>query len=165
MNRKWLWLVIVAVAVGGFVAGVVVAQEEDWDWDYWYLPEYYSESYTPTLVEWKELAFNTYEDRKAWLTDRLQQTSCALWVTELGINVEVDTRTKSGWDMYLGDGDFACSDEEVRATYTEAAEEILDLVYDYFPELDEEDVWIEFFIEDVLVASWVYGEMLLEGEE
>ena len=165
MNRKWLWLVIVAVAVGGFVVGVVVAQEEDWDWDLWYLPEYYSESYTPTLAEWTELEFNAYEDRKAWLTDRLQQTSCVLWVAEWGIDVEVDTRTSSDWDMYLGAGDFACSDEEVRATYAEAAEEILDLVYDYFPELDEEDVWIDFFIEDVPVASWEYGDMLLEGEE
>ena len=88
MNRKWLWLVIVAVAVAGFVAGVVVAQEEDWDWDIWYLPDYYSESYTPTLAEWTELEFNAYEDRKAWLTDRLQQISCILWVTELGIDVE-----------------------------------------------------------------------------
>ena len=46
MSKKWPWLTIGAVAVGGFVAGMVVAQEGDLD----FLPAHYSESHTPAPV-------------------------------------------------------------------------------------------------------------------
>ena len=108
MNRKWLWLVIVAVAVGGFVVGVVVAQEDDWD--IWYLPEKYSEPYTPTLLEWKELDFNAQSAHEAWLSDRLQRTYCTLCSMDEFMFMEVGTKTQPGWDMYMGVGQFACSD-------------------------------------------------------
>ncbi len=162
MTRNWLWLTIGAVAVVGFVAGMVVAQEEEWDLDF--LPAYYSESYTPTLVEWREVQFNALEDGERHLTDRLVQTSCALYVEYWGINLEVDTSTKPDWDMYRGDGYFACSDEELRTTYTEAAEKLADIVRDYFPEIADEDLGIEFFMEDVLVAEREHGETLVGDE-
>jgi len=163
MNRKWLWLVIIAVAVGGFVVGVVVAQEDDGY--FWFLPERYSESYTPTLGEWRVVQFNAFEDGEWPLTDRLQQTNCTLWVSDMGLDLEVDTRTRPGWDVYLGDGEFACSDDEVKAAYTEAAEKIADTVSDYFPELDTEDLWIDFFIGDKRIVAWIGGEMFLNPDE
>ncbi len=160
MSKKWLWLTIGVVAVGGFVAGMVVAQEEDYD----FLPAYYSESHTPTLVAWREVQFNALEDGEVYLTDRLGQTSCVLYVEYWGINLEVDTSTKPDWDMYLGDGDFACGDEEVRTTYAEAAEKLADIVRDYFPEIADEDLGIEFFMEDVPVAEREHGETLVGDE-
>ena len=160
MSKQWLWLIIAAVAVVGFVAGVVVAQEEDLD----FLPAYYSESHIPTLVEWREVQFNAIEDGELYLTDRLGQTSCVLYVEYWGINLEVNTSTKPDWDMYLGDGDFACGDEDVRTTYTKAAEKLADSVRDYFPEIADEDLGIEFFMEDVLVAEWEHGETLVGDE-
>jgi len=190
MSRKWLWLTIGAVAVVGFVAGMVVAQEGDFD----FLPAYYAESHTPTLVAWREVQFNAFEDRELYLTDRLAQTSCALFVEDWGIDLEVGTSTEPDWDMYLGDGYFAlfvedwgidlevgtstepdwdmylgdgyfaCSDEEVTTTYAEAAEEIADVVRDYFPELADEDLYIEFYIEDAIVAAWEDGETFVGDE-
>ena len=161
MSKKWLWLIIAAVGVGGFVAGMVVAQEGNYD----FLPAFYAESHTPTLVAWRELQFNAYEDREMYLTERLGQTSCVLYVEEWGIDLEVDTSTEPGWDMYLGDGDFACSDEEVRTTYAEAAEEIVDSVRVYFPEIADEDLYIEFYMGGVLpVAGWEDGETLVGDE-
>ncbi len=160
MSKKWLWLTIGAVAVVGFVAGMVVAQEGDFD----FLPAYYAESHTPTLVAWREVQFNAFEDRELYLTDRLAQTSCALFVEDWGIDLEVGTSTEPDWDMYLGDGYFACSDEEVTTTYAEAAEEIADVVRDYFPELADEDLYIEFYIEDAIVAAWEDGETFVGDE-
>jgi len=157
MSKKWLWLTIAAVAVVGFVAGMVVAQEGGFD----FLPAYYSESHIPTLVEWRELEFNAYEDREMYLSGRLWQTSCALFVEEWGIDLEVDTSTNPGWDMYMGDGYFSCSDEEVRTTYTEALEWIADSVRDYFPEVGDEDLYVEFYMDDVLVAVWEDEEMFV----
>ncbi len=160
MSKKWLWLIMAAVAVVGFVAGMVVAQEGDFD----FLPAHYAESHIPTLVAWRELQFNAYEDREAYLTDRLGQISCVLYIEDWGIELAVDTSTEPDWDMYLGDGDFACSDEELIATYTEAAEELADIVRDYFPELDDEDLYMEFFMEDALVAGWEDGETFVGDE-
>jgi len=159
MSKKWLWLTIAAVAVA-FVAGMVVAQEEDFD----FLPAYYMESHIPTLVAWRELEFNAYEDREAYLTDRLAQTSCALYVEEWGIDLEVGTSTEPGWDMYLGDGDFACSDEELIATYAEAAEELADSVRDYFPEIADEYLCMNFYMEGEIVAQWEDGETYVGDE-
>jgi len=160
MSKQWQWLTIGAVAVVGFVAGMVVAQEGDFD----FLPAYYAESHTPTLVAWREVQFNAFEDRELYLTDRLAQTSCALFVEDWGIDLEVGTSTEPDWDMYLGDGHFACSDEEVTTTYAEAAEEIADVVRDYFPELADEDLYIEFYIEDAIVAAWEDGETFVGDE-
>ena len=160
MSKKWLWLTIGAVAVVGFVAGMVVAQEEDFD----FLPAYYSESYTPTLVEWREVQFNALEGYERYLTDRLVQTSCVLDINEYGMPLRVGTSTTPDWDMYLGDGDFACGDEDVRTTYTEAAEKLADSVRDYFPEIADEDLGIEFFMEDLPVAEWEHGETLVGDE-
>ena len=162
MSNKWLWLTMTAVAVVAFVAGMVVAQEEEWDLDF--LPAYYSESYTPTLVEWREVQFNALEDHDVYLTDRVGQTSCELYVEEWGIDLEVGTSTELDWDMYLGDGHFACSEEEVRTTYAEAAEELADVVRDYFPELADENLCIGFFMEDVMVAAWEDGETFVGDE-
>ena len=160
MSRKWLWLTIGAVAVGGFVAGMVVAQEGDFD----FLPAYYSESHTPTLVAWREVQFNASETYEAYLTDRLWKTSCVLDVNNYGMVMRVGTSTTPDWDMYLGDEAFACSDEEVMATYAEAAEELADVVRDYFPEIADEDLQMWFFMEDEMVALWEDGATLV-GEE
>ncbi len=162
MSKQWLWLIIAAVAVGGLVTGMVVAQEEEWDLDF--LPEHYAESYTPTLAEWREVQFNAIEDGELYLSERLVQTSCVLYVEYWGINLEVNTSTKPDWDMYLGDGDFACGDEEVKTTYAEAAEKLADIVRDYFPEIADEDLGIEFFMENVLVAERECGETLVGDE-
>ena len=162
MSKKWLWLTIAAVAVGGFAAGMVVAQEEEWDFDF--LPASYAESHTPTLVEWREVQFNALEPRRAYLTDRLRQIRCVLSVTEWGIALVVYTSTQPGWDMYLGDGAWACSDEEVKTTYAEAVEEIADSVRNYFPVADDEALNIEFWIEDRVVAGWEYGIMYVGDE-
>ncbi len=162
MSKKWLWLTI-GVVVVAFVAGMVVAQEEE-ELDLDYLPEYYLESHTPTLAEWREVQFNALEDGELYLTDRLVQTSCVLYVEYWGINLEVNTSTKPDWDMYLGDGDFACGDEDVRTTYAEAAEKLADSVRDYFPEIADGDLGIEFFMEDVPVAEWEQGETLVGDE-
>ena len=163
MNRKWLWLVIVAVAVGGFVVGVVVAQEDDWD--IWYLPESYSESYTPTLLEWKELDFNAANAHEAWLSDRLQRTYCTLCSMDEFMFMEVGTKTQPGWDMYMGDGQFACSDEEVRATYAEAARHELMAISLCFPGIDKEAVTIDFLIEGKSIGYWWDGEIMLGTDE
>ena len=160
MSKKWLWLTIGAVAVGGFVAGMVVAQEGDFD----FLPAYYSESHTPTLIAWREVQFNALEDRDVYLTDRVGQTSCELFVEEWGIDLEVGTSTEFDWDMYLGDGNFACSEEELRTTYAEVAEELADIVRDYFPELEDEDLYMGFFMEGVMVAAWEDGETFVGDE-
>ena len=162
MSKKWLWLTIGAVAVVGFVAGIVVAQEGDFD----FLPAYYAESYTPTLVEWREVQFNATEDRERYLTDRLRQTSCALYVEDEGINLVVDTSTDPDWDMYLGDRDWACSEEELKTTYAEAAEDIVDSVRKYFPEVADEDLHVVFSIEDYVwpAAVWEDGETIVGDE-
>ena len=160
MSKKWLWLTIGAVAVVGFVAGMVVAQEGDFD----FLPAYYAESHTPTLVAWREVQFNAFEDRELYLTDRLGQTSCALFVEDWGIDLEVGTSTEPDWDMYLGDGDFACSDEELIATYAEAAEELADSVRDYFPEIADEYLCMNFYMEGEIVAQWEDGETYVGDE-
>ena len=164
MTKKWLWLTIGAVAVVGFVAGMVVAQEEEWDLDF--LPAYYSESYTPTLVEWRKVQFNAFETREAFLTDRLRQTNCVLYLDEWGINLTVRTSTEPDWDMYLGDRDWACSEEEVKTTYAEAAEEIVDSVRNYFPEIADEDLHVVFYIEGSSwpVAVWEDGETFVGNE-
>ena len=162
MTNKWLWLTIVAMVVGAFVAGMVVAQEDEWDFDF--LPAYYSESHTPTLVAWREVQFNALEDHDVYLTDRVGQTSCELFVEEWGIDLEVGTSTELDWDMYLGDGHFACSEEEVRTTYAEAAEKLADSVRDYFPEIADGDLGIEFFMENVPVAERECGETLVGDE-
>jgi len=160
MTKKWLWLTIAAVAVGGFVAGMVVAQEGDFD----FLPAYYAQSHTPTLLAWREVQFNALEDREVYLTDRIGQTSCELYVEEWGIDLEVGTSTEFDWDMYLGDGNFACSEEELRTTYAEVAEEMADIVRDYFPELEDENLYMGFFMEGVMVAAWEDGETFVGDE-
>ncbi|MCK4323381.1 MAG: hypothetical protein KAW89_02545 [Armatimonadetes bacterium] len=163
MNRQWLWLVIVAVAVGGFVVGVVVAQEDDWD--IWYLPESYSEPYTPTLLEWKELDFNARSAHEAWLSDRLQRTYCTVSSMDEFMFVEVGTKTQPEWDMYMGDGKFACSDEELRATYAEAAQIELMVISLCFPGIEKEAVTIDFLIDDKSIGHWWDGEMILDTDE
>ena len=52
MSKKWLWLAVGVMIVGASSAGWVVAQEERM---MPYLPQKYSEPYTPTLAEWHAL--------------------------------------------------------------------------------------------------------------
>ena len=159
MSKRWLWLTIAAVAVA-FAAGWGIAQE---DREYPYLPAEYSEAHTPTLAEWTEVEFNAYWNCAGYLTDRLNKINCTVLAFPWGLDVDVETETRPEWNMYEGDGDFLCSDEEVRATYAEAAEEIMDwLIIDF--EIAAEDVEIDFYIEGAGVGVWEGGEMTLAGE-
>ena len=162
MSKKWLWLTIGVVAVGGFVAGVVVAQEAR---KYPYLPEKYSEAYTPTLAEWRGIVLCSICNSSSYLTDRLLRCSMVAVAKPAHLFVNVDTKTQPGWNTYLGNGRFSCSDREVRAAYEEAAAEGMQFVWVLFPEISESDVQIEFQIQGALVGTWQGGKMTLEGEE
>ena len=161
MSKRWLWLTIVAVAVA-FAAGWGVAQEAR---VFPYLPAEYSEEYTPTLAEWREVEFNAFWNCEGPLTDHLRMISCRLLAMPGGLWVYVDTKTRPEWDMYEGDGDFSCPDEEVRATYAEAAEGLARSVRIDFEEIADEDVGIRFSIHGHNVGVWQDGEMTLEAEE
>ena len=73
MSKRWLLLIIVAVAVVGFGAGVVVAKE---GLKYPYLLEEYSQPYIPTFAEWRALQLTASQNCEGYLSSHLIQTSC-----------------------------------------------------------------------------------------
>ena len=163
MSKKWLWLTIAVVTAGAFTAGWVLAQE---DRRFPYLPEKYELAYVPTLAEWRALWFTAYQNCTDALSDGLVKTSANIHLADPScLKVEVDTETQSGWDVYLGNGRFSCSDGEVRAAYEEAAEELMVPLRFCFREIADDDVRIAFAIKSSPVGTWQGGKMTLKGEE
>jgi len=166
MTKKWLWLTIGAVAVA-FVAGVVVAQE---GLKYPYLPAEYSELYLPTKAEWRGMQLTANQNCEGSLSDKLIKTHLQTFVLPTGIILSVDTKPQPGWNVYLGNGRFSCSDREVRAAYAEAADrgsgtDIMNLVRLSLPGIADEDVVMHFYIRGGSVGTWTDGVMTLVGDE
>ena len=166
MTKKWLWLTIGAVAVGTFVAGLVVAQE---GLLYPYLPDVYSERYIPTLAEWRALDLTAHWNYEGGLTERLIRTSLEASALDRDLVLLVGTKPQPNWPVY-SNGRFTCSDREVRAAYQEAADSlgspcIMATVRNHFPGIADKDVQIQFFIDGGEVGTWQGGKMTLEGEE
>ena len=161
MSKRWLLLIIVAVAVVGFGAGVVAKE----GLKYPYLPEKYSDHYVPTLAEWKELKLVAYKNRVGTLTSRLIKDGLSAYLLEQYLSLVVGTETQPSWKVYRGNGRFSCADREIRAAYQEAAEKLVRDVRIYFPGIAEKDVQIDFFILGAPVGTWQDGKMTLEGEE
>ena len=162
MSKKWLWMAIGAVAVVCFVAGLVVAQEGR---KYPYLPEEYSELYTPTLAEWRALQLTAHWNSSGGLTERLQRVNLTVRVRPHGLILVVVTKPQPSWNTYRGAGRFSCSDEELRATYQQAGEETMTIVEMAFPDISSDDVTIKFFVLGTTVGTWRGGMMTLEGED
>lgn len=117
------------------------------------------------MAEWQALKLTAYSNTEVGVTDRLIRTSCAALTLPSGLNLIVDTRTQPAWDVYLGNGQFACPDREVRAAYQEAVEPIIRYTHAFFPEIADKDIQIDFFMHNSEVGSWQGGKMTLEGEE
>jgi len=166
LKTRWIWTVVGVIVVLSFLAGWAVAQET---LKYPSLPAAYSAPYMPTLGEWRALEFTAHENCSEFLTNRLIRRSCRAHLSPEGLKVIVDTRPQPTWDVYLGNGRFACSDRELRAAYEEAADgsstSIMNYVRALFPGIDSNHVVIEFGIQGSLVGTWHNGRMTLEGED
>ena len=161
MSNKWLWLIIVAVAGGGFMAGMVVAQERR---KYPYLPMEYELAHISTWAEWAALCFTAHYNSEECLSGRLVKTGLNVYLEDC-LDLLVGTNTQPDWNVYLGSGRFSCSDREVRAAYEEAAEKLMKHVRVWFSGIADEDVRIDFEILGSEVGTGQGGKMTLEGEE
>ena len=162
MSKRWLYLTILAVVVGAFTAGWVLAQEGR---KYPYLAAEYSTPYTPTLAEWRALQLTAHWNSSGGLTERLQRVNLTARVRPHGLLLVVVTLPQPSWDTYRGAGRFSCSDEELTATYQQAGEATMPIVEMAFPDISADDVTIEFFVLGTAVGTWQGGQMVLAGEE
>lgn len=164
MRSRWVSLVVV-VAVGiGFGVGWALATENRL---YPYLPDRYSEAYTPSLAEWTALRFMAGANNEYCLTSRLYQEGLRAYAQPSQLELIVLTQVQPSWKVYLGNGRFACSDREVRSAYEEAGESVMKMVRVDFPEISANDVIIHFAVHDSsgYLGTWRGGKMTLEGEE
>ena len=160
MSRR-IWLVVVVCVLVSFAAGWTVAQEGRF---FRYLPAEYSEPYTPTLGQWRALDLTAHLNSKGHLTDQLVRSSLKALAFPDALSLIVDTQTQPKWDVYRGDRRFDCTDRELRAAYLEAAGDIMESVRLCFPEIADDDVKIEFFIQGTDIATCQGGKITLVGE-
>lgn len=121
---------------------------------YPYLPQEYSEPYTPTLAEWETVRLNA-TGPTGGVTDKLIIESTHAYLCEDSLELSVNIHPQPG--VVLG--------EEGFAPYFEAADEIMKLVRLSFSGIADEDVQIHFFIRGSAGPTWQGGKMTFEGQE
>lgn len=158
--KRVVAILVVGVIVG-LVAGISVRGGEKY---YKWLPEVFSERYTPRLGEWRAMWLNVLFGGTSYLTDKLIKEALTCGAGPDSMTVEVRTSCQPSWDHYLGKGRWDVPDREVRAAYLEAAGRMLEIVRIYFEEASDSDITISFSVRGEKVAVWHDGQMKLPGE-
>ncbi len=182
MSNKWIWLTVVTVALL-IMVGWVVAQEKQL---LPYLPQKYSESYTPTLAEWHALKLMAQLNTGSrYLSGPFIVEWCVVanplkHPEELLLRIDMAFQRTAG--MFIGgrhehperlepvrqEGALAGIYEALggkEAVCEEAAAKVMDTVRIYFPEIADKDVKVYFTMLGKALGTWQGGKTTLAAEE
>lgn len=81
------------------------------------------------------------------------------------LGVVVDTRPQVGWNVYIGEGKFSVSDDEVRRAYREAGETVVNTMLNFLAMgTDPDIIVVDFRINSVHIGVYTRGVMELANE-
>jgi len=127
----------------------------------------YNKPYPISRVEYRVLLLTADLNCEEIITTKLMKISLRCYLLTSGLEVVVDTKCLPEWSKYRGKGEWAVSDKELCAAYTEAAKEVLVMVRKpyYFPKgesgLTDDEITVEFLIQGAPVGEWRNGEFAL----